>query len=106
VSGSVFERLTTRTGGRVYWAKTWQKQAIAFNSIREDIANSYTVAYYPTGNPNEGFRKLDVEVVSDTGKHYRIRARAGYRPHFPIGHERNSAASAINPAEENAAPSN
>jgi hypothetical protein len=41
---------------------------------------TYTVTYYPAPNPNEGFRKITVEIVSDVGKKYRVRARPGYRP--------------------------
>ena len=52
-----------RTGGKAYWAKTWQKQVEAFEDIREDLGNSYTVTYYPQTNPNEGFRKIAVEIV-------------------------------------------
>lgn len=81
ISSNVFRRITTRTGGRAYFAKTWQKQVEAFESIREDLGNSYTVTYYPQPNPNEGFRKLGVEILSDVGKKYRVRARPGYRPH-------------------------
>jgi VWFA-related protein len=80
ISSSVFRRITSRTGGRSYFAKTWQKQVEAFESIREDLGNSYTVTYYPALNPNEGFRKINVEIVSDVGKKYRVRARPGYRP--------------------------
>ncbi len=80
ISSSVFRRITARTGGKAYWAKTWQKQVEAFESIREDLGNSYTVTYYPAPNPNEGFRKISVEIVSDVGKKYRIHARPGYRP--------------------------
>jgi VWFA-related protein len=80
ISSSVFRRLTTRTGGKAYWARTWQKQVEAFESIREDLGNSYTVTYYPQPNPNEGFRKISVELVNDTGKKLRVRARPGYRP--------------------------
>ena len=80
ISSSVFRRITTRTGGKAYWAKTWQKQVEAFESIREDLGNSYTVTYYPAVNPNEGFRKISVEVLSDVGKKYRVRSRPGYRP--------------------------
>ena len=36
--------------------------------------------YYPALNPNEGFRKISVEIVTDIGKKYRVRARPGYRP--------------------------
>jgi Ca-activated chloride channel family protein len=80
ISSTVFRRITSQTGGKAYWAKTWQKQVEAFESIREDLGNSYTVTYYPATNPNEAFRKIAVELVSDAGKKYRIRARPGYRP--------------------------
>ena len=80
ISSSVFRRIATRTGGKAYWAKTWQKQVEAFESIREDLGNSYTVTYYPAANPNEGFRKIDIQIVTDAGKKYRVRARPGYRP--------------------------
>ena len=53
----------------------------AFESIREDLGNSYTVTYYPQPNPNEGFRKIDGrDVMSDVGKKYRVQCRPGYRP--------------------------
>jgi VWFA-related protein len=80
MSSAVFRRISTRTGGKAYFAKTWQKQVEAFESIREDLGNSYTITYYPAVNPNEGFRKINVEIVSDVGKKYRVRARPGYRP--------------------------
>ncbi len=80
ISSSVFRRITSKTGGKAYWAKTWQKQVEAFESIREDLGNSYTVTYYPAANPNEGFRKISVDITSDAGKKYRVRSRPGYRP--------------------------
>jgi VWFA-related protein len=80
ISSGVFRRIATRTGGKAYWAKTWQKQVEAFEDIREDLGNSYTVTYYPQPNPNEGFRKIEVEIISDVAKKYRIRDRPGYRP--------------------------
>ena len=80
MSSNVFKRISTRTGGKAYFAKTWQKQVEAFESIREDLGNSYTITYYPQPNPNDGFRKMNVEIVTDVGKKYRVRARPGYRP--------------------------
>ncbi|HWR50868.1 MAG TPA: VWA domain-containing protein [Bryobacteraceae bacterium] len=80
VSAAVFRRIAQRTGGQAYFAKTWQKQVEAFEAIRDALGNSYTVTYYPQPNPNEGFRQLTVEIPSDVGKKYRIRARPGYRP--------------------------
>jgi Ca-activated chloride channel homolog len=81
VSSNVFKRISNGTGGKSYFAKTWQKQVEAFEAIREDLGNSYTVTYYPQTNPNEGFRKVSVEILSDVGKKYRVQARPGYRPH-------------------------
>jgi len=80
ISSGVFKRISTRTGGKAYFAKTWQKQVEAVESIREDLGNSYTITYYPQPNPNEGFRKIAVEVISDAGKRYRVQCRPGYRP--------------------------
>jgi VWFA-related protein len=80
ISSSVFKRIASRTGGKAYWAKTWQKQVEAFDQIREDLGNSYTVTYYPAANPNEGFRKINIQILSDAGKHYRVQSRPGYRP--------------------------
>ena len=80
VSSAIFRRITTHTGGKAYFARTWQKQVEAFESIREDLGNSYTITYYPATNPNEGFRKISVDIVSDVAKKYRVHARPGYRP--------------------------
>src|SRR5581483_1797901 len=68
MSSSIFKRISTNTGGKSYFAKTWQKQVEAFESIREDLGNSYTITYYPQPNPNEGFRKIRVETTSDASK--------------------------------------
>jgi Ca-activated chloride channel homolog len=80
ISSSALRRMAQRTGGKAYWARTWQKQVEAFESIREDLGNSYTITYYPAPNPNEGFRKIAVEIVSDPGKKLRVHTRPGYRP--------------------------
>src|SRR5947209_2300127 len=37
ISSGVFRRISNRTGGKSYFAKTWQKQVEAFESIREDL---------------------------------------------------------------------
>ena len=54
ISSGVFKRIAQRTGGKAYWAKTWQKQVEAFENIREDLGNSYTVTYYPKTQPERG----------------------------------------------------
>lgn len=80
ISSGVFRRIAQRTGGKAYWAKTWQKQVEAFEDIREDLGNSYTITYYPAPNPNDGFRKIAVDIISDPGKKLRVHSRPGYRP--------------------------
>ncbi len=80
ISSTIFKRISTNTGGKSYFAKTWQKQVEAFESIREDLGNSYVVTYYPQPNPNEGFRRIRVELTNDAMKKYKVRARPGYRP--------------------------
>ncbi len=80
ISSTIFKRISTNTGGKAYFAKTWQKQVEAFESIREDLGNSYVVTYYPQANPNEGFRKIRIELTDEAMHKYKVRARPGYRP--------------------------
>ncbi len=80
ISSNVFRRLTARTGGKAYFAKTWQRQSEAFTSIKEELASSYTLTYYPQPNPNSGWRSITVDLVGDALKKHRIRTRSGYRP--------------------------
>jgi len=80
IMNAVFNRLAGGSGGKSYFARNWRSQAEAFSLIREELASSYTIAYYPKDNPNKGFRKIDVEIVSESGKTYRVRTRQGYRP--------------------------
>jgi hypothetical protein len=61
-----------RTGGKAHFAETWQKQVEAFEDIREDLGNSYTVTHYPKPNSNEGFRRITIDPTRPT-----IRARSG-----------------------------
>jgi VWFA-related protein len=80
ISSNVFRRLTGRTGGKAFFAKSWQKQSEAFSSIREELGSSYTLTYYPQPNPNRGWRSIEVELVGDNLKSHRLRTRQGYRP--------------------------
>lgn len=42
--------------------------------------NAYNVTYLPAPNPNEGFRKIEIRIVSDVLGKYRVRSKPGYRP--------------------------
>ncbi|MGE0405374.1 MAG: VWA domain-containing protein [Candidatus Korobacteraceae bacterium] len=80
VSSAVFERLTAATGGKAYFAKTWQDQQRAFSSIRDDLAHLYSLSYYPQFNPNRGWRSIKVALTGEHLRKFRIRTRNGYRP--------------------------
>jgi Ca-activated chloride channel family protein len=80
VSTAVFERMTSATGGKAYFAKTWKDEKRAFASIRDDLAHLYSLNYYPKANPNRGWRAIQVKVVGEKGRKYHIRTRNGYRP--------------------------
>jgi len=79
VSTAVFERMSKATGGKAYFSKGWQDEKQAFASIRDDLANLYTISYYPAQNPNRGWRSISVKLVGKNLQKYRIRTRAGYR---------------------------
>jgi Ca-activated chloride channel homolog len=78
ISNAVFQRMTDDTGGKVYFAQTWQGEQTAFASIRNDLAHLYSLSYYPEPNPNRGWRSIAVKLVHGFKK-YHIRTRAGYR---------------------------
>lgn len=80
ISSNAFRRITQRTGGKAYFAKTWQRQSEAFVQIREELERSYTITYYPQSNPNSGWRSINVELMGEDQKRYRVRTRIGYRP--------------------------
>jgi VWFA-related protein len=72
------EALTSRSGGKMYWAPRPQDQAAAFASVRRDIYSSYTAYYYPTPDSGPGYRQIEVKVVKAAGAKWHVRARAGY----------------------------
>jgi VWFA-related protein len=80
VSTAVFERMTAATGGKAYFAKEWKDENRAFASIRDDLAHLYSLSYYPKANANAGWRAINVKLVGDRLKKYKVRTRNGYRP--------------------------
>jgi Ca-activated chloride channel family protein len=80
VSTVVFERMTAATGGKAYFANSWRDERRAFASIRDDLGHLYSFSYYPEANPNRGWRAINVKLVGEHAKKYRVRTRNGYRP--------------------------
>jgi len=90
LSSKVFNRISSSTGGEVYFAKNWTEEKKAFTAIRNDLSHLYTLYYYPQPNPNRGWRAITVKLKGPNERKYRIRARSGYRPlpvHRTIGDE-------------------
>jgi Ca-activated chloride channel family protein len=81
ISTAVFERMSKATGGKAYFSKSWKDEKQAFDSIRDDLTNLYTISYYPAENPNRNWRSISVKLVGKQLQKYRIRTRAGYRVH-------------------------
>jgi hypothetical protein len=51
-------------------------QKIATFSERQ---NGYLLSYVPKANPNQGFRRVHVQILSGNGE-FRVRHMPGYRP--------------------------
>ncbi|HKE24461.1 MAG TPA: VWA domain-containing protein [Bryobacteraceae bacterium] len=81
LTAAALERLTARTGGKLFLTRNWQVLPQTFTAIHEEISASYTAYYYPAPNPNDGFRRIAVTVASPQGKACTIRTRSGYRAH-------------------------
>ena len=80
LSSKVFARISSSTGGSLYFAKNWTEEKDAFAAIRNDLTHLYTLYYYPQPNPNRGWRAISVKLKGPGLNKYRLRARSGYRP--------------------------
>src|SRR5271163_2285285 len=79
ISTAVFERMSKATGGKAYFARSWNDEKKAFAFIQEDLAHLYSLSYYPQPNPSSGWRTITVKLVGKDMQKYHIRTRAGYR---------------------------
>ena len=79
ISTAVFERMSKATGGKAYFAKSWQDENRAFGSIRDDLSHLYSLSYYPQPNTNRGWRTITVKLVGKDLQKYHVRTRDGYR---------------------------
>ena len=59
-------------------------QLEAFKAIGEDLKHTYTLTYRPELSDNDAWRHIEVQVLGNDAKDYKITARTGYRPsrHF------------------------
>jgi Ca-activated chloride channel homolog len=78
ISTAVFERMSKATGGKAYFARSWNDEKKAFAFIQEDLAHLYSLSYYPQPNPSTGWRTITVKLVGKDMQKYHVRTRAGY----------------------------
>jgi len=97
VSTAVFERMSAATGGKAYFAKSWRDEKKAFASIRNDLGHLYSISYYPAQNPNRRWRAINVKLVGESAKKYRIRTRNGYRPQAIYSSDASTSTSLVEP---------
>jgi len=80
ISTVVFERMSSNTGGRAFFARSWTEQTRAFAAVRNDLDNLYLLSYYPLPNPNRGWREISVRLLGPRFRNLTVRTRSGYRP--------------------------
>jgi Ca-activated chloride channel family protein len=80
ISTAVFERMSTNTGGRAFFASNWTEESKAFEAVRNDLENLYVLSYYPLPNPNRGWREISVRLAGTKFRNLTVRTRSGYRP--------------------------
>jgi VWFA-related protein len=69
-------KLTSQTGGRLFWVTLTRELPGAFNELAEELRSQYFVGYTPTNSRHDGtFRRIRVAVKEKT---YVVRARPGY----------------------------
>jgi VWFA-related protein len=74
--GSVAEKMTQETGGRLIEVHSEKKLQEAFDQISEELRNQYVIGYYPSNTKLDGtFRKVKVETVPE---HDKVLTRKGY----------------------------
>jgi Ca-activated chloride channel family protein len=71
------QTVSSRTGGRVFEAETFENTRSAFARIADEMRNLYLLGYYPGDNRrSDKYHKIKLEVAR---KGVQVRARPGYR---------------------------
>lgn len=69
--------VTSRTGGRILEAVSFDGAKSAFRQIADELRNLYLLGYYPGDNRRDGkYHKIKLEIAR---KGVQVRARQGYR---------------------------
>ncbi|MCL5005721.1 MAG: VWA domain-containing protein [Acidobacteria bacterium] len=77
--GSVLQKLSQQTGGRVLKVNKIKNTREAFDEIARELRTQYLLGYTPSNlRKDPGFRKISVRVLHGD---YKVQARNGYYPH-------------------------
>jgi Ca-activated chloride channel family protein len=71
----ILRRLARQTGGRVFLAEAAEDLAHAYEQIREELANQYSLGYESNANADGTWRRVEVRVGRPNTT---ARSRAGY----------------------------
>ena len=72
----VLKRMSSETGGRVFYIDRKMTLEDAFREIQEDMRSQYAIAYAPTNPKKDGsFRKIELRTADKTQK---VQTRRGY----------------------------
>jgi VWFA-related protein len=76
-ANTFLQAVTSRTGGKIFEAETFENTRSAFRRIADEMRNLYLLGYYPSAVRRDGkFHKIKLEVAR---KGIQVRSRSGYR---------------------------
>ena len=73
-----FSMLAGSSGGRLFMAGNAPAQMEAFRTIGEDLKHTYTLTYRPAANGKSGWRHIQVEVLGNDAREFKVTSRTGY----------------------------
>jgi Ca-activated chloride channel family protein len=75
----VLQQIAEATGGQAYFPLSVRHLDEVYERVLAEIRGQYTLGYLPTNVKTDGeWRKVEVKVVRQDGRQYRVRSRKGY----------------------------
>jgi Ca-activated chloride channel family protein len=84
-SENAFSVLADSSGGKLFLAPNQPSQMQAFRSITEDIKHTYTLTYRSSATGISGWRHIQLEVLGDDAKDFKVTSRTGYWANHQLG---------------------
>jgi Ca-activated chloride channel family protein len=75
----LLQQIAEATGGQAYFPGSVRSLDAVYEQVLSDIRAQYTLGYHPSNPKTDGaWRKIEVKVLRNDGRDYRVRARKGY----------------------------